>query len=435
MTMPDIIDNVKVGEVIKKLLRKNNMTQSDLADALSISKSAVSQNLSGRSTFDIQNLIEISKIFSITLDDLLNLKTDITPEVISEYEKIVNLGLEEIKKVHAGDLRISQPDFYGRVLVDYIIDQRKLNMLLYLDEQGVEMVQGYYHRAKEVYLRIIRYLLEENREEILKYILKYTEIQGSFVIEDEAVCYIIWGLLNQPNHQRIVRSLMTYQPSDKAKRFSLFRSEKKAVPLTRMDYIDLVGKYHLEHVWKTFLDTYHRDDDFSRVVDHFIPYQFFQGISMFISHHFTKPLGWMKKMSLEVQKSFLAILKTHETDLVMEFAQAGLYTDMTQIVKQAILEHQEKVFSHLIAHYHDVILFRKVAETCVEISHTDLLDKIMCYLKPDDLNYLLAWTHTDDLEMMLYLLNHGAKIDDKYYNLETFRKINHLIEYFLRKEE
>lgn len=53
--MPTIIDNLKVAEKIKKLLKDNNMTQEQLANKLSITKSAVSQNLRGKSNFDIQN--------------------------------------------------------------------------------------------------------------------------------------------------------------------------------------------------------------------------------------------------------------------------------------------------------------------------------------------------------------------------------------------
>ena len=80
---------LKWENILKKLLKQHNMTQDNLADALSISKSAVSQNLRGKSTFDIQNLIMIAKIFEITLDDLLNLKSNDTDQVQSEYYKVV----------------------------------------------------------------------------------------------------------------------------------------------------------------------------------------------------------------------------------------------------------------------------------------------------------------------------------------------------------
>ncbi len=94
--MPDVIDNVKVGEHIRKLLKKKNMTQDDLAHVLSISKSAVSQNLRGKSSFDIQNLIRIAALFEITLDQLLTLSTPTEKRPMSDYERLVTEGLDAI---------------------------------------------------------------------------------------------------------------------------------------------------------------------------------------------------------------------------------------------------------------------------------------------------------------------------------------------------
>ncbi|MBU1141795.1 MAG: helix-turn-helix transcriptional regulator [Firmicutes bacterium] len=433
--MPDIIDNVKVGEYIKRLLKKKGMTQDALADALSISKSAVSQNLRGKSSFDIQNLMNIAKLFEITLDDLLNLKTEETSEVITEYEKLVNLGLSSIQKVNAQDLRISEPDLYGKVLVDYIINQRKLDMMLYLDQARIELVPNYYHRAPDVYLRLIKYYLEENQKDIMKFIIKYTELQGSFQIEDETMSFIIWGLLNKESNQDVVYDLMSYKSPSKNKFLSFLNTDKEHIPLTRQDYIEVISKFQLKHILKTYLITQNRDDDFVNIINRFIEHQFYEGIMMYIHHFYTKPIGWVKKVSLDVQGAMLSILDTNEFDLVIEFAKLGLYTDMTIVVKKAISKEQEKIYSHLIANYHDQIVFKKIAVTCVEVSNTVLLEDISHYLVQDDLNYLLSWTKLDDMKTMIYLLSKGARVDEKYYNLDTFKKINTLISHLLSKGE
>ncbi|MFH0767073.1 MAG: helix-turn-helix transcriptional regulator [Bacillota bacterium] len=433
--MPDIIDNVKVGEYIKRLLKKKGMTQDALADALSISKSAVSQNLRGKSSFDIQNLMNIAKLFEITLDDLLNLKTEETSEVITEYEKLVNLGLSSIQKVNAQDLRISEPDLYGKVLVDYIINQRKLDMMLYLDQARIELVPNYYHRAPDGYLRLIKYYLEENQKDIMKFIIKYTELQGSFQIEDETMSFIIWGLLNKESNQDVVYDLMSYKSPSKNKFLSFLNTDKEHIPLTRQDYIEVISKFQLKHILKTYLITQNRDDDFVNIINRFIEHQFYEGIMMYIHHFYTKPIGWVKKVSLDVQGAMLSILDTNEFDLVIEFAKLGLYTDMTIVVKKAISKEQEKIYSHLIANYHDQIVFKKIAVTCVEVSNTVLLEDISHYLVQDDLNYLLSWTKLDDMKTMIYLLSKGARVDEKYYNLDTFKKINTLISHLLSKGE
>ena len=432
--MPDIIDNIKVGEYIKSLLKKKNMTQDDLADALSISKSAVSQNLRGKSSFDIQNLVQIAKIFEITLDDLLNLKSNETTEIISEYQKVVNQGLTAIQSVPAKDIRIYEPDLYGKVLVDYIIESRKLDMLNYLIEEDVTVVEDYYHRAKQVYLKVIKFLLEKKQFNFGDFIMKYTEINGSFQIEDEAIGLVIWGLLNQEHYQEFMTELIKYKPSLKARWFSK-GEEKERLPLTRTDYIEIIAKYKLSNILKTFMQVHPRDDDFTFITLKFIDYSYFEGIKIYINHFFNSQLSTFKRTSLDCQKAFLAILRTNQFELISEFAAKGLYTDMTTIVKQSIKDHQEQVYSHLIAQHHMEINFKRIGETCVEVANLDLLENIQQYLTKDDLNYLVSWVKLDNMETLIYLLNKGARIDEKYYNLETFRKINKLIDQLLKKGE
>jgi len=432
--MPDIIDNIKVGEYIKKLLKSKNMTQDDLAEALFISKSAVSQNLRGKSSFDIQNLIQIAKLFEITLDDLLNLKSDETSEVISEYQKVVNQGLSAIQKVPAQDLRMYEPDMYGKVLVDYIVESRKLDMLTYLIDEEVELVEDYYHRAKQIYLKVIKYLLEEKQYNFGDFIMKYTELNGSFHIDDETTGLIIWGLLNQEHYQDFMVELIKYKPSLKARWFSK-GDEKERLPLTRVDYIEVIGKYQLSNILQTLMKVQPRDDDFAFITLKFIEHGYFEGITLYVNNFFKTIPSAFKRASLDCQRAFMAVLKTNQFDLISLFADKGLYVDMTQIVRLSIKDHQEQVYSHLIAQHHAEIIFKKIGETCVEVSNLELLDQILQYLTKDDLNYLVSWVKLDQIETLEFLLLRGARIDEKYYNLETFKKVNKLLDHLLKKGE
>lgn len=432
--MPDIIDNVKVGEYIKKLLKKKNMTQDDLADALFISKSAVSQNLRGKSSFDIFNLVKIAKIFDITLDELLNLKTEDNSGVNSEYQKVVNQGLPALKNVPSSDLRIYEPDLYGKVLVDYIIDQRDFEMLLYLIKEKVVMVQDYYHRAKQIYLKVIKFLLEEDHNSINDFVMKYTELNGSFIIDDEQMSIIIWGLLNKPSNQEYIKKLIKYKAATKSNCF-LKGTNKKSLPLTVTDYIDHIAKYKLTNILETFLKYHNPDDNLLYTIKKFADYEYYLGIAIYIERLSSSSIGWYKKATLEVQKAMLLVLATDQYDLVVDFAAKGLFTDMTQIVRQAILNNQTQIISHLIDKYHESINFKKIGVACVEMSNIKLLEDIITYLSNDDLNYLLSWAKLDDVELMIFFITKGAKIDEKYYNLETFAKVNQLIVYLLKKGE
>lgn len=59
-------------------LRKNaNMTQTDLAEKLNVSRQAVSRWEMGTSMPDVTNLIAMSDLFSVTLDDLLKNQEDV----------------------------------------------------------------------------------------------------------------------------------------------------------------------------------------------------------------------------------------------------------------------------------------------------------------------------------------------------------------------
>ena len=432
--MPDIIDNVKVGEYIKKLLKEHNMTQDNLADALSISKSAVSQNLRGKSSFDIQNLIQIANLFEITLDDLLNLRTEKMDEVTSEYYKVVQKGLASIQNVPAENLIISNPDLYGKVLIDYIIEARSLDMFSYLNDHKVIFVEPYYHRAKEIYLNIIQFMLEEDQPNPMDYVNNYTKLHGSFLIDEETKSLIIWGLLDKPNYQNFMSSLINIKTSPKAL-FSFKKEETQPIPLTKSDCLEMTAKYHLKNVLDTLMKTKVKQEDINSVVERFIHYDFLEGIHQYIDFYFKDKVSWVRKVSLNVQKAFLQVLTTKDFELIRKFAEKELFTDMTPIVRETILSKQTEVTSHLIATYHEGINFKKVGEACVQISNINLLDDMKNYLVQDDLNYLLSFVKLDDLPTLLYLLNRGARVDEKYYNLETFKKINKFIDYMIKKGE
>lgn len=429
--MPDIIDNVKVGEYIKKLLKEHNMTQDDLADKLSISKSAVSQNLRGKSSFDIQNLIQIAKLFDITLDELLNLKTETSNDIISEYQKVVQKGLSSISNVPVENLRISQPDLYGKVLMDYIIEYRNKEMFKYIHDNQIPFIEDYYHRVKEIYLKVIRYVLEEELPGLLNYIVAYSNFNGSFHIEDEQVAMIIWGLLDKPSMQDFIKEFILYKPQPKYIR--LFKKEESVIPITRLDFLDICAEYHLKNVLKTYMSVFDRDDNLLYIVNNFIECEFLDGIHTYIDHYFNSPISWVRKVSLEVQKAYLSVMQTHDFELIRKFAEKGLYTDLTPIVRLSVQEDQTAITSHLVATYHDIINFKKVGEACVQKGNITLLNDMLSYLTSDDLNYLLSFVKLDDMTTLLYLLKQGARVEEKYYNFETFKKINQFIDYIIDK--
>ena len=68
--MPEIVDNVKVGQFLKEQLKEQKISQDALAQKLNITKSAVSQNLNGKSSFSRKNLEVISELLNMKIEDI-----------------------------------------------------------------------------------------------------------------------------------------------------------------------------------------------------------------------------------------------------------------------------------------------------------------------------------------------------------------------------
>ena len=88
------MENMKVGNYIKELLKINNMTNRDFIDELqkshiSMSEANVSKFLNGKQGTDIENYMVIAKIFGITIDDLLQTNKSLLSKILRTRSKIL----------------------------------------------------------------------------------------------------------------------------------------------------------------------------------------------------------------------------------------------------------------------------------------------------------------------------------------------------------
>ena len=102
--MPEIVDNVKVGQFLKDQLKEQKISQDALAQKLNITKSAVSQNLNGKSSFSRKNLEVISELLNMKIEDILSCKRSDNDEYASEFQKLARRGLNEFKRNYAKDI-------------------------------------------------------------------------------------------------------------------------------------------------------------------------------------------------------------------------------------------------------------------------------------------------------------------------------------------
>ena len=63
---------MEFGEKLQELRKNKDMTQEELAEALYVSRTAISKWESGRGYPSIDSLKEISRFFSVSIDELLS---------------------------------------------------------------------------------------------------------------------------------------------------------------------------------------------------------------------------------------------------------------------------------------------------------------------------------------------------------------------------
>lgn len=426
--MPEVIDNNKVGELIKKLLKERNMTQDDLAKELSISKSAVSQNLNGKSSFDIQNLITISKLFDISMEELLVYNSeDKGKTVISEYEKLVKRGLDAFAGLEVKNMSISNPDIYGNTLVEYVIEYDNLELFNLLHESNVKLLEETHHKARSIYTKIIWYALKNNVDNVKKYLDSYVRLYNSLVFPDEAYAKEIFNFLNKENYQGLV--LMLYE-TKVIKRVPLFfglERNKKIPYLLKVEWLEIIAKYKLERILKTISFKFKFINDYELIIKTFLTYKFYDGIAWYINN-----------MDYVINNIELRI--TSAQDVIFRIAASGnleifkialnkeLYLNLNKLVARLILEKHKDAYMYCINTYKKVLDFQQVGYAAVASSNLELLKYIIKNLNQNDLNYILSVTDAKDLDIIEYLINNGALFEVEYYNSNTMKKVNKIID-------
>lgn len=81
---------MKIHEKLFQLRKKSGMTQAELAEALNVSRQAISKWEMGTTVPDINNMLSISKIFGVSIDYLVNdeLETEGTSPIVDVTSSI-----------------------------------------------------------------------------------------------------------------------------------------------------------------------------------------------------------------------------------------------------------------------------------------------------------------------------------------------------------
>lgn len=80
-------------ENLIKLRKAKNLSQDDLAEELGLSRQAVSKWENENSKPDVENLIKLSKIFKVSVDDLIG------NQIVETEAAAINLNYNEEKRL------------------------------------------------------------------------------------------------------------------------------------------------------------------------------------------------------------------------------------------------------------------------------------------------------------------------------------------------
>lgn len=97
--------NLEIANRLVELRKEKGYSQEELAERLGVSRQAVSKWERGESSPDTDNLIELAKLYNISLDDLLLLNKEnievreVETEIVDEDEKIEGNTANKIRKI------------------------------------------------------------------------------------------------------------------------------------------------------------------------------------------------------------------------------------------------------------------------------------------------------------------------------------------------
>lgn len=112
---------MEFGEKLLQLRKSRGLTQDELAEALHVSRTAVSKWESGRGYPSIDSIKEISRYFSVTIDDLLS-----GENLLSIADKEVKSNVQDIC-----DLLFGMTDLFSFILIFLPLYPKTVNGFVY----------------------------------------------------------------------------------------------------------------------------------------------------------------------------------------------------------------------------------------------------------------------------------------------------------------
>ena len=98
----EVNNRMKFCDKLQKIRKENNLTQEALADKLDVSRQAVSKWESGTAYPDTEKLIQISQIFNVSLDELINDNKEVNKDSNNKrlnFKEILNVCFNFVENI------------------------------------------------------------------------------------------------------------------------------------------------------------------------------------------------------------------------------------------------------------------------------------------------------------------------------------------------
>lgn len=120
---------VELGKSLREYRKRQGWNQQFIADQLNIDRSTYSYYESGRTSPSIDSLIRLSKIFNVSVDELLNVQRN-EPLVVAEnpppYDPAPQIALTQAERARI--IKMRQLDNESREMIDKLIDEQLKNL-------------------------------------------------------------------------------------------------------------------------------------------------------------------------------------------------------------------------------------------------------------------------------------------------------------------
>ncbi len=208
-----------IGERIKILRKKNDLTQEKLADYLGVSYQAVSKWECGASSPDLSLIVPLAKLLHVTTDELLGMVDAETDARKLEYDALYN------KAHHPEQLELAQ-----QASREYPTELKYINWqadcLFLLASQNYSTLEKF-HEDLEKSLKLFCVVFERTTDTVLKYdalasivmtlvtlkrhdeAKKYAEMYPSNLAMDKDTV-MNWALTGEEKHKHSQQMLMHY---------------------------------------------------------------------------------------------------------------------------------------------------------------------------------------------------------------------------------